>query len=380
MDKRKITIALILLVQFVVTFEMNVVMPLAPHIASIYGVAPYQITYLNIGYSLLGMLAPIIGYQSDKLGLKKMTIFTLSLFFCGSFLVSKVDSSIAYIVGRGLMGITFSTMMAIGISFLGILVPKEKFGFISGLYRVAFGLAVFSAPLIGTYIVAERGFQFIYTILSVTMLVLIVLFAIISPNTKTSNHSISIKAINESLFGKNEKKLVLITFLMTLPAIFFFSYLSVHLSQQNFSPNNIAMVYTMVALGSILGGVSITLLSDRMGKQKMLVRFATLIPFAALAFYFSSGTWVFIFGLIFGFLFDVSSGLIFPIGSKVVRNYKSTYLTLLSLTMAFSTVMSNIIGPTLYSFGGFLILIVMIAFGIGLASILLRTLQIYQDN
>ena len=368
-----IAIVLILLIQFVVTFEMNVVMPLAPYIANLYGVASHQVTYMNIGYAAFGMLAPIIGFNSDRIGIKKMIGFTLFLFLLGALLIANVTSLIAYIIGRSLMGIAFFTMLGIGLSYLSLLVEESKLGVVSGLHRIAFGLGVFFSPFLGTYLFETIGFQSIYQILAIVIAILMVLFFIFSPNIPSLGSSATLSAVGKLLKGSKERKMIVITFLMSTPAIFFFNYLSVYLNHQGVTPQTIAAVYTTISFGSIIGGINILFFSDKVGKAKMLLTLAALTPIVLLGFYFSSGSLLYIMGLSFGFIFDSATGLLFPVGSMLVTHYKATFLTVLSLTMSLTNVISNIIGPSLYSLGGFLLLIIIIVVSISIAAVLLKS-------
>lgn len=368
-----IAIFLLLLIQFVVTFEMSVVMPLAPYISELYNIASHQVTYMNIGYAAFGMLAPIIGFNSDKIGIKKMIGFTLFLFFIGALLIANVTSLTAYIVGRSLMGIAFFTMLGIGLSYLSLLVQDNKLGVVSGLHRIAFGLGVFSSPFLGTYLIETIGFQSIYQMLAIVIALLIVLFLMVSPNIPSLGSSASLSSVGTLLKGSNEKKMIIITFLLSTPAIFFFNYLSIYLNHQDVSPQTIAAIYTTISFGSILGGINILFFSDKIGKAKMMISVATLAPIVLLGFYFSSGSLLYVTGLAFGFLFDSTTGLLFPVGSMLVTQYKATFLTVLSLVMSLTNVVSNIIGPSLYALGGFLLLTIITVVSISTAAILLKT-------
>ena len=62
----KYVILFFMFVTFFTVFEMNVVLPLAPSIAKRYGIALADISLLNLGYSLMGLLAPVFGYYSDR--------------------------------------------------------------------------------------------------------------------------------------------------------------------------------------------------------------------------------------------------------------------------------------------------------------------------
>lgn len=368
-------IALILLIQFVVTFEMNVVFPLTPSIAQVYGVPTHQVAYMNIGNAVFGMLAPLIGFASDKTGIKKMIGFTLFLFFLGSLMIGLVPSLLVYVIGRSLTGLAFFTMLGLGLNYLSLLVPHDKLGVVSGLHRIAFALGVLVSPFIGTFLIQYFNFQAIYLALSGVIVFLLVVFMLVSPEIKTTQDAISLDQVVSLIKGKKEQRMILITFLMSTPAIFFFNYLSVYLDGQGLAVDRIAFLYTIIAIGSTLGGFFIMAFSDKMGKFKMITLVSSLIPLVLLGFYFSQGWLLLAVGLSFGFLFDSATGLLFPVGSLIVHQYKATFLTILSLTMSFVNVVSNIIAPTLYSLGGFLLLIGIIAVCILISSLMLRSIQ-----
>ncbi len=370
-----LAIILILLVQFVVTYEMNVVFPLTPTIAHVYQIPTHQVAYMNIGNAIFGMFAPLIGYAADKVGIKKMIGFTLFLFLLGSVLIAFIPSMLIYVIGRSLNGLAFFTMLGIGLNYLAMLVDEDKLGVVSGLHRIAFALGVLVSPFVGTYLVESYGFQANYVVLAVVIAILLVLFMIFSPEIKGAHESISVKEATALIRGQRELKMIAITFLMSTPAIFFFNYLSVYLDHQGLGAQTIATLYTIIAVGSTLGGFFIMLFSDKMGKFKMITLVSALIPFVLLGFYFSGGWFLLALGFMFGFLFDSATGLLFPVGSLIVNQYKATFLTILSLVMSFVNVISNIIAPTLYHVGGFMLLIVIMAVSILVSNLMLRQIS-----
>ena len=118
-------ITILLVTTFIVTFEMSVVMPLAPFIADTYQIPSYQVTYLNLGYAFFGMLAPILGFNADRIGLKKMILLAAMLFAFGAFLVGSQTVVLAYILGRALMGLAYFSFLAILLTYLSLMVSKE---------------------------------------------------------------------------------------------------------------------------------------------------------------------------------------------------------------------------------------------------------------
>lgn len=372
--RRFVGIAMVLLLQFAISFEMNVVLPLAPNIARFYNIAPHQVTYLNIGYSLFGLTAPYFGYKSEKIGTKKTISLIGIIFFIGSLLIATTSSVIAYIVGRSFTGIALSTMMAIGLNYLSLLVEPRKLGVISGLFRTSQSIAIFFSPIIGTFIANKFSFQFIYSGLAIILLVIVPVFMVFAPNVLVEQSELKISSVREQLKNKKEKSILGMSFLMSLPPVLFFSFLSVHLNDLNQLPNTIATVYSIVAFGSILGSLFITMFSDRIGKIKLMIILTSILPLITVVFSFTE-TLLYVIAVLFGFFYDAASGLLFPVGSILIDKYKATFLTVMSFTVAIATLVSNIIGPTLYSIGGFPLILIVISIGVAFSSYMLRVIR-----
>jgi MFS family permease len=70
-----VAIGVLMAIQLVITFEMSMVMPMAPLIASIYQIEQSNVTLLNLGYALSGLFVPFLGMLADKMGNKRILIF-----------------------------------------------------------------------------------------------------------------------------------------------------------------------------------------------------------------------------------------------------------------------------------------------------------------
>lgn len=369
-------IVLIMLVQFIASLEMSVMFPLVPVVASVYGVASHQVAYMNIGNSVLGLFASGIGYLSDKTGIKKMLSVTIFIFFLGSLIIALIPGSIpAYVIGRSLTGLAFFTIMGLGLNYLSLLVEEERLGFISGLYRIAFSLGVLMSPFVGLYFTNNYSFHTIYLSLAIVTLVLLILFVLFSPEGSQDLEEISIEQVLTLIKGDKERKMILSTFLLSTPAVFFFNYFSVYLDTKAISVDTISLFYSVAAGGSIIGGLFVMLFSDKIGKFNSIIFTSLLIPVFLIGLYFSKAWLIFALGIGFGFAYDSSTGLLLPVGSMIVDRYTGTFLTILTLTMSLVNVVSNIIAPTLYNLGGYLILVIIMSISIIFSNLLLRKVR-----
>lgn len=366
-----VAIFVLMLLQFLITFEMNVIMPLAPIVAQLYGVAENQVTYLNLGYALSGLFAPFLGYLADRFGIKRMLIVSTLFFGVGTWLVSLQSSILFYVMGRTILGIGFYTLISISLSYFALLVSDRKLGLMSGLYKFAFALAVFVSPLLGTWLVTTISFSVIYRILSWAAFILAALLCL-APSIKSVSEHLSLKEGMSLFKDKVAIKMMSVTALLSIPSIFFFNFLSIHLFQQQVTPIVIGQLYSIIAIGSMVAAILIMFVSDRIGKVKvMYIGLAMSSIFFAL-FYIQIIPLYFVLGFLLGVGFDLIWGLLYPLGTRMYPTQSATFLTMLSLVMSMTNVVSNAIGPWMYSLGGFQLLTYICSLGAMLSFFLIR--------
>ncbi len=343
MQKTPVLIILIMLTVYILNFEYSVIWSQAPAMVETYGINGSQITFLLIGFALTGVFAPFLGYRADKFGLKRTMMLALLFYLVGSFLTIFTKSALAYFLARTIMGIGYYSLLSLTTSFMTMLVDYEHLGKVSGLHRFAVAFAFFSSPIIGNYLVGNYGFHAIYVFTSVFVLMLL-LFYIFIPNIKSSDE-MELKNIRLILTDKRAIKFIIAVFALAIPSKYIFNYLSLHLSTLDYSSGLIANIYSFGAVGSLLAGILILSASDKFGKNKMAILGLILSILAVLSLLSTNVTMVFIAFFILGIGYDTIWGLIFPIASKVFKNGKSTFLTILALTSAMTNVFSSFTGP-----------------------------------
>lgn len=225
-------------------------------------------------------------------------------------------------IGRGLMGLCMVSMMGLGLNYMISIMEYNRAGTISGLFRIVQGLAILSAPMIGSAIVQHINFKAIHGLLFISMLTCLILFFIFADKTQVVSQKLELKAVLNEVNNYSAKRMLVVSLLATLPSVLFFSYLSVHLVQSPTMAQSITSVYTLVALGAVLGGVFITFFGDKVNK------------------------------------------------------YVPTYMTLLSFMIPISTAFSSAIGPTLYKINGFTNIILIISVGLLIATYLVGSMII----
>lgn len=378
MDKRMMFgIFIALWIQFIATVEMSIVMPLAPVIAQAYNVSSANAILLNIGFALFGVLAPLLGYNGDKYGIKKMLLGALSFFVLGSMLVASVNTITGYVLGRSLLGLAFFTILGMSQSYIIQTAPHLK-GPLSGLHRIVFALGVFASPWLGQVLVESGSLQLLYNILTITGIITLAMTSFI-PEIKDKTTSRSLKDLLHTLNQNVVIGWLVAVFLYALPAIYFFNYLSIYLNDLGWSGSAITTQYTLGALGSVLGGFLIVFITAKF-KLSSLLKLFVWLPAIVLALFITQDVGYYpVLGLSFGLFFDATWGMVFPYASTLVPHYAATFLTLISLVMAFTNVVTTLSGSWVYQMGGFSLMIWLCVIG-GLLGALIQFIIIKQKS
>ena len=365
-----VAIGVLMAIQLVITFEMSMVMPMAPLIASIYQVEQSNVTLLNLGYALSGLFVPFLGIMADKMGNKRILIFSSFLFVIGSAFVFVWSNPWGFILGRTILGIGFFALISISPSYLSILVKPQKYGFVSGLHKIAFAMAILISPLVATTLAINFGFQTLYLGVMIAMSICTGL-AFLMPDVRSQHESIHHNSLI-SIF-KNSKAVLMmaVVALFSIPSIFYFNYLSIHLNQLGQTPQSIASLYSMIALGSLGAGIGIMLFSDKFGKRRMGLWGAVFSAvFMALTLFNYEPT-IFLVGFMFGLAFDLIWGLLFPLATGILKGQTAGFLTILSFVMSMTNVAANGLAPTVFRFGGFMLNVLVCTIGLVIGTFLL---------
>lgn len=335
---------LLSLFQFVITVEMSMVMPLAPILATQYGIQIEKVAMLGIGYSVMGMFSPLIGKKADRFGEKNVLLISSFVFSIGAFLVSVSSTPVGYVIARAVLGIGFFTLLSMITAYTAKILPYEKMGKASGMFKLAFGIGVMLSPIIGQFMATIFSLQELYYSISIAMLSL-TLLGLLLPKTSKNVHVPAKEASSKPKINS----ILLASFLFSIPAIYFYNYLSVYLVEIGNNINYVTKAYTLVGVGTLTAAVLILLISDKLGKWYLLLIGSLLSSVMVLFVYYGDSILLFIF--LFGFTFDTLWGLFFPVSSKIKPEHNNYVLSMLSMGMALANTFSGFTSPLVYTHG-----------------------------
>jgi len=348
---KKYSIIILTLLTFVTVVEFAVVMPLGPQLADKFSISRNSVTYLFVGYTFMGIFTPIIGYFADKHGLKKFILISVAFFIVGAFIDSIAITATQYFIGRSILGFGFYAITTLTIVYSSKIISYGRLGIVSGIYKFSFAGAMFAAPIIGNFYMKYFDLSILYmSLVGATVLLLLLLLPL---KEITVENDITIQDIVKMIKVKEVILMIVATFMLSVPSVFFFNYLSTHLQDIGYSPERAAMTFSIVASGSIVASVIILLTSDKIGKLRMSRTGVVIAAIALVGFLFNVEIVIIIAGVFFGIGYDLIWGLFFPVASKMYDKGINSYVAILSMSMAAAGVFTNLTAPFVMEHFGF---------------------------
>lgn len=148
--QRAVIIALYVVAMFMVSIDGTIVNVLLPTIAVEFGVTPGATNGINIGYLVsIAVALPAAGYLSNRYGVKRMYVLSVSLFTLASLLCGWAGSLQALILARVLQGLAGGIITPVSMTLLfRTFSPPERQNLSRSLVLpIAFAPAI--GPLVG---------------------------------------------------------------------------------------------------------------------------------------------------------------------------------------------------------------------------------------
>lgn len=368
------------IIQFIIAMEMNFIGPLAPFLATYFGIRDSQVIYFNLGYSAVGLLVPFLGVWADKYGNKRLISYALALFIAGSILSAFSASALTFAFGRVFIGLGYFSLSGTTMSYISEFVDYKKRGMAAGILRIAFGVAIFVSPLYTSYLTEKfNTLKSIYLPLAFMAIAALMLLQKL-PETKIRESSqLDLKEFVTILKHPRTVKVLTSLFLIITAPTMLYNFLAIHLSRTfGMDQGEIGMAYSIIAVGTIAGIAVAAVLADRIGKlrfSRYLFGFMViaLIPIA----YLQSSIMVVVLASFFAFGLDGGWTAYQAFSSEIQPEQRGTFLSLFYTVNAITITLYSIIGPFLFDLGGLRLTTALSLFASSIALLILFRLSRY---
>lgn len=278
--KRKFMFLTTFLIQLIVAAEMAMIGPLSPFLATYFSIDQSMVILLSFAYSAVGLLVPYLGVFGDKFGKKRSISISLVLFILGSVIAAFAASPFVFAFARIFIGFAYFSLSATNLSYLSEFTSYENRGKASGLLRAAFSASILLSPIVSAFFVDRYGsLAVIYIPLALVALVALIFLSQLPETQKSPDIVVNKSEFLSLLHNPIAKKMLISVFLILTAPTLILNYLGIYLTNSfHVSQANIGVIYTIAAIGTVLGTVFAGVFSDKIGKYKLAkILFAVML-------------------------------------------------------------------------------------------------------
>lgn len=377
--KRKFMFLTTFIIQLIVAAEMAMIGPLSPFLATYFSIDQSMVILLSFAYSAVGLLVPYLGVFGDKFGKKRSISISLVLFILGSVIAAFAASPFVFAFARIFIGFAYFSLSATNLSYLSEFTSYENRGKASGLLRAAFSASILLSPIVSAFFVDRYGsLAVIYIPLALVALVALIFLSQLPETQKSPDIVVNKSEFLSLLHNPIAKKMLISVFLILTAPTLILNYLGIYLTNSfHVSQANIGVIYTIAAIGTVLGTVFAGVFSDKIGKYKLAkILFAVMLIAIIPIPFVKNLILIILLAILFSFGMDGGWTSYQALGSEVVPEKRGTFMSLMYTVNALTITFYSLVGPILYRLGGFSLLIIIACVFLSVALYMIANLKI----
>lgn len=152
-----------------------IISSLLPFITEDIALAPNQLAWVSAVPVILGSVLRVpFGYWTNRFGARNMFFFSLLVLIAPVFYISTADSFVDLLIGGLLLGVG-GAIFSVGVTSLPKYYPKEKHGFVNGVYGIG-NLGTAITAFLGPVIATRFGWSFAIQ----SYIILLIAFALLN--------------------------------------------------------------------------------------------------------------------------------------------------------------------------------------------------------
>lgn len=203
--KQWMMLTVIVIGTFVTILNQTLVTPALPSIMEDTQVDAATAQWLTTGFTLVNaIMIPITAYLQDRFSVKKLFVFSMSVFCVGSALCAWGPAFIVLLAGRLVQAMGAGILMPMSMTVLLMTFPVERRGSAMGVFGLIIAFAPAIGPTISGIVVDVSSWHILFAGVTVLVLVVILLAAILIPKDSKeglANTSLDPLSVVLSTFG-----------------------------------------------------------------------------------------------------------------------------------------------------------------------------------
>lgn len=155
MQKEKLLLLILAVVQFSHIVDFIIIMPLGAQLMEVFDITPQQFSFIVSIYALAAFTSGLLGASFiDRFDRKHVLFVAFIGFTAGTLTCSVVSSYVPFLIARGLTGAFGGILSAMVLAVIGDAIPLERRGWALGVVMTAFSVASVVGVPIAVYLAA----------------------------------------------------------------------------------------------------------------------------------------------------------------------------------------------------------------------------------
>lgn len=180
--KQWMMLTVIVIGTFVTILNQTLVTPAIPSIMEDTNVDAAEAQWLTTGFTLVNaIMIPITAYLQDRFSVKKLFVFSMSVFCVGTALCAWGPNFLVLLCGRLVQAMGAGILMPMSMTVLLMTFPVERRGSAMGIFGLVIAFAPAIGPTISGIVVDVASWRILFAGVTVLVLIVILLAAILIP-------------------------------------------------------------------------------------------------------------------------------------------------------------------------------------------------------
>ncbi len=256
-----------------------IISPILPQIGDDLGIADAALGTLVSAYSLMvGIFAILSGPVSDRIGRRRILLIGCGTMTVALMLHTLVSDYASFLAVRVFAGMAGGILSGAAVSYIGDYFPYERRGWATGWVMSGSAFGQIAGIPIGIVLAGQWGFKAPFYIFAVTMAatILLLFWGVPQPPGKQSLEQLTVRkaaADYAALLRRPEVAWAAVAyFVMFLGVSIFIVYLPTWLERDlGISGNEIALMFLVGGIASVLTGPQAGKWSDRIGRKGIIL-------------------------------------------------------------------------------------------------------------
>ena len=336
---------------FSVTLGVGLVVPLLPVYAYDLGASGLFIGFIFGAFSLSRtVFLPLFGHLSDLKGRKPFITAGLLAYFLASIAYAFSETVNSLILIRFFHGIASAMILPVAQAYVGDLAPKDKEGFIMGLFNVSLYAGLSIGPLMGGMVKDSFGIQTSFLSMGlISFTGFLLCFVLLPPRSDEKLLSRARPPLRYRILIRNKHVAALFMFRLAyticIGVVWAFLPLFAH-ERFQLSSSSIGILVMLSVFTSGLLQTPMGALADRLNKRALIAAGGLVTAVAMLSFVYVQGFWgLFVSSVAFGVGGGIAVPSVMAMTVVIGRQTHSMGSVMALLTMGHS--LGMLLGPIL---------------------------------